>query len=219
VVLGLADGSEVRAARVLWTAPLEPLAAAADAPPGLAGGTRHRALVLVYLVVAAPRYTAFDAHYVPDADVAFSRLSEPKNYRDGPDPAGTTVLCAEVPCTVGDRTWCTGPDDLRARVVDGMVRCGLPEPVVAEVAVRRLPRVYPLVTPGEEPARRRLLAWAEGLAGVTVLGRQGLLVADNLHHVLDMGLSAGACAGPDGRWDETTWALHRSRFDSFVVDD
>ena len=55
-----------------------------------------------------------------------------------------------------------------------------------------------------------------------VLGRQGLAVADNLHHVLDMALAAAACLdggrGANG-WDAARWAAQRRRFDDFVVDD
>jgi protoporphyrinogen oxidase len=180
---------------------------------------RHRGVVLVYLVVGEDRYTDVDAHYVPDADVAFARLSEPKNYRQGPDPAGCTVLCAEVPATEGDATWAATPDHLAAAVLAGIERVGLRRPAVAEVAVRRLPSVYPVIRRGEEAARRDALEWADGLDGVAVLGRQGLLVADNLHHVLDMALAAVACLDGPGGWDAHRWAKERARFDAFVVDD
>ena len=87
-----------------------------------------RALALVYLVLGRPRYTEFDAHYFPELDVAFSRVSEPKNYRDGDgvDPSDRTVLCAEVPCSVGDDTWRAADDALGAMVADGLVAQGLP---------------------------------------------------------------------------------------------
>lgn len=212
------DGAPTAAARVLWTAPHDALLRAAGGPPGSA--TAHRALVLVYLAIARDRWTRFDAHYVPDHDVRFARLSEPKNYRDGPDPAGVTVLCAEIPCDVGDAIWRAERDDLREVVLDGLRRCDLPVPApgeIVEVEVVRLPGVYPVVPAGEEERRADSLRWT--LPGVTVLGRQGLAVADNLHHVLDMGLSAASCLHPDGSWDDAGWTAHRRRFDEFVVDD
>ena len=201
---------------MLWTAPLDALvgvvAGAPDvAPPG------HRGVVLVYLVLDEDCYSDFDAHYVPDPDVAFARLSEPKNYRDGPDPAGRTVLCAEVPATVGDACWAASDDALAQIVLDGMDRLGLRRPAVAGVEVVRLPRVYPVIAVDDD-ARLRALAWADGLDGISVLGRQGLAVADNLHHVMDMALGAVECLGPDG-WDEARWRAERARFDTFVVDD
>jgi protoporphyrinogen oxidase len=214
------DGSGFEAVRVIWTAPLHALAAAVVGAPPVA--VRHRGLVLVYLVVEEDRYSPVDAYYVPDADVAFARLSEPKNYRDGPDPVGSTVLCAEVPAAAGDQRWSASDADLGAVVLDGMARVGLRRPDVAEVAVRRLPAVYPLVELGEEADRRRALAWADALPGVTVLGRQGLVVADNVHHVLDMALAAAGCLDAGTAvpgWDEQRWRDERRRFDSFVVDD
>ena len=65
--------------------------------------------------------------------------------------------------------------------------------------------------------RRRVLARADAVPGVTVLGRQGLVVADNLHHVIDMALAAVECLGAG--WDDDRWARHRERFDGFVVQD
>ena len=209
------DGGPVLdAGRVLWTAPLDALAGALGRP---APPVAHRGLVLVYLVVDEDRYSAVDAHYVPDADIAFARLSEPKNYRDGPDPAGRTVLCAEVPATVGDAHWSAGDDDLCAVVLDGMAAVGLRQPPVLGVAVHRLARVYPLLGPGDD-AREDALAWADGVPGVTVVGRQGRHVADNLHHVLDMAIAADGCLDT-GTWDDARWAAERRRFDTFVVDD
>ena len=212
----LAGGCSLEAGRVLWTAPLTALADAVPPAPPVA--TRHRGVVLVYLVVEEHRYSAVDAHYVPDRDVAFARLSEPKNYRHGPDPAGRTVLCAEVPATAGDAVWTAADAELGDLVLAGMGRSGLRRPVVVDVAVRRLPSVYPVLEVGGEAARRDALEWADALPGVAVLGRQGLLVADNLHHVLDMALSAAACLDRGG-WDGARWAAERRRFDAFVVDD
>jgi protoporphyrinogen oxidase len=214
----------IETARVMWAAPLEALAGSTHDADGACAprqstGALHRAMVLVYLVLDEARYAPIDAHYVPDGDVAFSRLSEPKNYREGPDPPDRTVLCAELPCWVDDDVWIGDEQQLADLVLDGMDRCGLRDPSVAEVVVERLPHVYPVLRAGTADERAALLAWADRVPGVAVLGRQGRLVADNLHHVLDMGLSAAACLGPDGTWDESAWTAHRARFEGFVVDD
>ena len=215
VVLG--DGAEIEAGRVLWSAAPEALVAAAGSAVPDGDRSELRSMVLVYLVVPMGRFTEFDAHYVPDPGVCFSRLSEPRNYRDGPDPEGTTVLCAEIPCSEGDDTWTASDADLAERVLDGLVRCGLGRPPVAAVETRRLPRVYPVIDVDDPDRRRRVLARADAVPGVTVLGRQGLVVADNLHHVIDMALAAVECLGSG--WNNDRWARHRERFDGFVVQD
>jgi protoporphyrinogen oxidase len=215
VGVALTDGRAVTAGRVLWTAGPDALAAAAQVDPG--APIVHRGLVLAYLAVPEGRYSAVDAHYVPDLDVPFTRLSEPKNYRDGPDPPEVTVLCAELPATVGDATWALSINDLLAVVLDGMARLGLRRPDVVEAAVRRVARVYPVLAAGDTQRDDALTA-VGALDGVAVLGRQGRHVADNLHHVLDMAGSAVDCLTDDG-WDEMRWTAEQARFESFVVDD
>ena len=69
-------------ARLLVPAPpAEPLPAAA---------LDFRAMILIYLVLDQDRFSEYDAHYFPGADIPISRLSEPKNYSDSREPAGTT---------------------------------------------------------------------------------------------------------------------------------
>jgi protoporphyrinogen oxidase len=211
----------IRAGRVLWTAAPEALidVLAPQMAPPPPPPVEHRGLVLVYLAVAGRPYTDYDAHYVPNCDVAFSRLSEPANYRDGPDPDSLTVLCAEIPCTPGDELWRADIDTLRRLVLDGLARLELPPPSVQTIEVRRLPKVYPVLTVDQTEDRRRWLDAVAAVDGVTVVGRQGRLVADNLHHVLDMGLSAVDCLGDDGTWDHRAWARAEARFESFTVED
>ncbi len=218
----LSSGEQHRANRVMWTAPTSTLATAVSGtsvPPDATAPFAVRGLVLVYLVLPVDGYTPIDAHYVPHLDVAFSRLSEPRNYRDGPDPEGQTVLCAEIPCTEGDHTWQLDDNALAELVLEGIRRCELPSPTVQAVEVRRLPAVYPVLTVDDPYARRNALDWADDLNGVTVLGRQGLLVADNLHHVIDMALAAVDCIDPSGEWSVDAWRRQRDRFDDFVVED
>ncbi|HEV8296039.1 MAG TPA: FAD-dependent oxidoreductase [Acidimicrobiales bacterium] len=213
--------------RVLWTAPITGLVhAAGDAPADVrraASALVHRAMVLVYLVVDQSHYTEFDAHYLPAATLPVSRLSEPKNYREGPDPADQTVLCAEVPCWVDDGTWSASSADLAGMVVDTLARAGLPVPLVAAVDVRRLPRVYPVYTPAALAALDTVDAWATTLPRVRVFGRQGLFVGDNLHHVMAMGWDAGELAAHEAlggdAGDLDAWAAARARYSTHVVED
>src|SRR5207248_1632785 len=53
------------------------------APPNVlaaAAALRFRAMILIYLVLETDRFSEYDAHYFPDAEVGITRLSEPKNY-------------------------------------------------------------------------------------------------------------------------------------------
>lgn len=178
------------------------------------GPFEHRGVVCLYLVVPGRPWTPFDAHYVPDPDVPFHRVSEPTAYRDGDDPTDRTALCFEIPASVGDRTWRADPAELVAAVTGAAAAIGLPRPDPVAVHVERLPAVYPVWRP--DTASR--LAWLEerlaSLGGIRSVGRQGLFVGDNTHHVLAMAAAVVDTLGDDG-----AWARARRSFDAHVVED
>jgi protoporphyrinogen oxidase len=198
----------------------------ATALAAMAGGPEvaleHRAMLIVWVVLDQPRWTEFDAHYLPDPSHPVTRVSEPKNYRTSiDDPAGTTVLCAEVPCWEGDALWDATDAELGEVVVAALAAEGLPSVRPAAVEVARLPRVYPVYRPGFDWELARLEAWLAEAAGarVVTMGRQGLFVPDNTHHTMAMGRAAAACLGPDGTVDGAAWSIERARFRDFVVED
>ena len=202
----------------VWsTIPLTSLARLAGHDPGLLA---FRALVLVYVVVGRAPWTSFDAHYLPGPETPVSRVSEPRNYRaSAADPSDRTVLCAEIPCTVGDATWTASDDDLGALVARDLVAAGLPAAEPLAVTTRRLPAAYPIYGRWFEPALAALDAWAEDLPRVVTFGRGGLFAHDNTHHALAMGWAAADALRPDGSWDAVSWAAARARFRTHVVED
>jgi protoporphyrinogen oxidase len=219
VEVSTADGRGVRAGHVFSTVPLPVLARLAGAPVP-ATGLAFRAMVLVYLVHGGGRWTGFDAHYLPGPRTPVTRLSEPANYRvSRDDPADRTVLCAEIPCAVGDPVWTSAPEDLAELVRDGLRASGLPEVRLDGVEVRRLPHVYPVYEIGYADRLRPLDDWVDGLDRVTTFGRLGLFAHDNTHHALAEALDAVAALRPDGTRDPDRWAAARARFAAHVVED
>ncbi len=211
------DLDDLDADLVFSTLPITALAAMAGGPTS---SLTHRGMALVYLTLERRPYTPFDAHYFPEPDVVFSRLSEPANYRDSADdPPGRTVLCAEVPCTAGDPTWSASDRDLGRQVAEGLARVGLPIATPHRVHVERLARVYPLYRIGFERELAAVLEWAHGLDRVVVFGRQGLFVPDNTHHAMAMGAAAAAAVGEQGSFDRTSWTTSLASFGSHVVED
>lgn len=219
------DGAGLTVAQVWSTAPLPALASLVDPPPppeaaAAAGRLRHRAMVLLYLVLDRPRWTEFDAHYFPGPEVLAARVSEPRNYRDDPgQPGDRTVLCAEIACWEGDELWSAPDADLAARLAAELAATGLPAPVPVAVESRRLPRVYPVYRPGFDGELARLEEWAGSLGGLITFGRQGLFTPDNTHHALAMGWGAAAALRPDGTLDPARWRAARDGFRGYVVED
>ena len=67
--------------------------------------------------------------------------------------------------------------------------------------------------------RAHVDAWTRSLDRVVPLGRQGLGVPDNLHHVLAMGADAAEAIVPDGGVDRLRWGRALDRFADHVVED
>jgi len=218
VTVHLTGGERVDGDRLWSTIPTTALARLAGEPVD-SGGLRYRAMALVYLVLDQPRYTVFDAHYLPDPSHPVSRLSEPKNYRDGPDPAERTVLCAEVPCYEGDDVWNAGDDALGTLAVEALECERLPVARPVDVTVRRLPTVYPVYRRGWAAEQERLEGWAAAHERLLVLGRQALFAHDNTHHALTMAWAAAACLARDGSFDRGRWDAEREGSRSHVVVD
>lgn len=192
-------------------APADVLAAAAS--------LEFRSMILVYLGLEVRRYTPFDAHYVPGPETPISRLSEPRNYRDGDDPPGRTVLCAELPCRAGGSLWHATPEALAGVVAEGLAELGLPPVRPASVEVRRLERAYPLYRAGYESSFAVVDDWVASCPGLVTFGRQGLFAHDNTHHALAMAWAAAGALGSDGSFDEGAWAAAREHFATHVVED
>jgi protoporphyrinogen oxidase len=208
---------------VCSTLPLPVVARVANAPVEVADAAARmttRAMTFVYLALPAAQWTPFDAHYFPELDVPMSRVSEPKNYRSSStDPRDVTVLCAEVPCAVGDDWWSLGADDAGAQVRDALMRTGLavPEPVAVEV--RRAPNVYPVYRTGYRDAFDVVDAWANTLPDFVHYGRQGLFAHDNTHHALAMAWAVADALDDDDRVVPERWRRARAAFASHVVED
>jgi protoporphyrinogen oxidase len=225
VRVGNGEGDKTfAAAHVFSTVPLPALVQMVDprAPAALlaeASRLEYRAMLLVYLVLATDQFTEYDAHYFPEPAVAITRLSEPKNYGLRVAP-GTTVLCAEWPCSPSDAVWSASDTSLGERVVDALQTAGLPvRCAVRRVDVRRLAQAYPIYTRHYRQHFDRLDEWTSGIDGLVTFGRQGLFAHDNTHHTLAMAYAADECFADDGTFDRRRWEHHRREFESHVVED
>lgn len=192
-------------------APQEVLASAA--------ALQFRAMILIYLVLAADQFTEYDAHYFPDANIGITRLSEPKNYALTPNP-GRTVLCAELPCATGDAVWSASDGELQKLVTDALAAARIPVrcPILS-VTTRKLPQAYPIYTRDYQPRFDSIDRWLGGLDGIVTFGRQGLFAHDNTHHALAMAYALDNCLKDDGSFDRAKWQAYRDSFREHVVED
>ncbi|MBM4015711.1 MAG: FAD-dependent oxidoreductase [Planctomycetes bacterium] len=201
---------------------LVPKLLAEPPPAAIAAATsavRYRAMLLIYLKLPIERFTEFDAHYFPEAEIAITRLSEPKNYPGLGVPHGSTTLCAELPCELGDDRWKADDRALGDLVAADLARAGIPLPVApSAVRVMRLPQAYPTYLNGYEQPLAELDRFCDALPRFLTFGRQGLFQHDNTHHALAMAWGAVDCLD-GGRFDAAKWGEYRKVFATHVVED
>lgn len=219
------DGGDTDAGIAFSTLPLPLLARITSPGPSLsaieaASRLRFRAMVLVYVVHKGGRWTSYDAHYLPGPGTPVTRISEPANYRDSADdPSDLSVVCAEIPCSVGDDVWTADDDALGLLVEESVERAGLAPLHRAEVEVRRLPFVYPVYELGYERRLAGIEAWITGVPQIVSFGRLGLFAHDNSHHAMLEAYEAVDTLGIDGTFDAERWRVQRERFAEHVVED
>ncbi len=216
------DGASLTGRHAFSTLPLPRLARSTRPGPPLnaietATRLRFRAMVLVFLVHEGGRWTPHDCHHIPGDDTPVLRISEPANYRDNPDdPTGHTVVCAELPCSVGDPIWSAGDAELADLVADAAARTGLPELRVGQVQVHRSAMYYPTYTLGYDRDLHGLDSWLRGIPSVTSFGRFGLFFHDNTHHALVLAREAINALGPEGSFDHLRWERGRERVEALL---
>ena len=176
-------------------------------------------MILVYLRLPIARFTEFDAHYFPSAEVAITRLSEPKIYAALDEPSDSTTICAELPCARDDAHWRMSDEELGALVAADLSRVGIPLPVEpTAVLTRKLTNAYPIYLCGYEKHFETVDAWVSELPRLLSFGRQGLFAHDNTHHALAMAYAAAECL-EEGVFETDRWGQYRKAFESHVVED
>jgi len=180
----------------------------------------YRAMILVYLVLKTGQFSEYDAHYFPGENIPISRMSEPKNYGATAEPHGTTVLCAELPCSPADPVWSFSDHELGQMVLKSLETAGIrPQAPLLGVETRKLRFAYPIYNKGYEPFFDRVDQWISSLDRLTSFGRQGLFAHDNTHHALFMAYSAARCLDNQASFDLNRWQNFRRIFATHVVED
>ena len=105
-------------------------------------------------------------------------------------PTGRTSLMLEVPCNVGDATWTSDVDALRARGLSELRALGFDVSDVLGAFSVRVAHGYPVYHLGYERDRQVLLREVGRFANVRSAGRQGLFRYVFMDAAMRMGIVA-----------------------------
>ena len=104
-------------------------------------------------------------------------------------------------------------------VDEDLQRAGLPPTNHVHVEVQHLSSVYPVYEHSTIDARELINNWLRQSGRVVSLGRQGLGVPDNIHHVLAMGSRGAASLDASGIINPQSWRDSLDDFAQHVVQD
>lgn len=179
---------------------------------------KYRAMLFVYLILKGKQFSQYDAHYFPNPDVIFSRVSEPKNYSGTAEPDNATGLCAEIPCNSGDDIWNTQDNEIIKKVVDDLEHIGFSiKPRLKTAFIRRITNVYPVYDLNFRKNLNVLNNYLDGLPNIISSGRQGLFLHNNIHNSIEAGRRACECLKPDLELDVAKWKSYRKKAENDVV--
>jgi protoporphyrinogen oxidase len=150
---------------------------------------RFRAIVFVGLKVR--REKVLPASFMYFREHAFNRITDLSHFSFKIEPAGRTLLVAEVTCDPEkDRLW-SDEDLAKESVIADLERESLiSRDEIEEAHVFRSRHAHPMYTLGYESALKVLLDAFAGLENAETAGRQGRFQYVNTHVAMKMGLEA-----------------------------
>ncbi len=195
-----ADGTEetLEAEHVLSSIPVTELIHVLDPPAPdevkqAADRLRYRDLLIVAIMFDVERITDDTWIYLPDPDVKFGRLHEPTNWSPAMSPPGKTSLVFEYFCFDTDPVWNMKDEDLYSMTLDELKRIGLAEgneKHAFDYSVVRARKAYPLHDIGHEKHLETIKDYLDNFSKLTLMGRYGQFVYNNIDHSIETGLRA-----------------------------
>ncbi|MBI3551239.1 MAG: FAD-dependent oxidoreductase [Elusimicrobia bacterium] len=153
-----------------------------------ASALRFRAIVFVGIKVRRAR--VLRASFMYFREHSFNRITDLGYFGFKIEPAGSTLLVAEVSCDPKDRLW-TDEEMVKRAVVADLVREDiLAQEEIEEMHVFRAKHAQPMYTMGYEKALSTLLGVFSEFSNFETAGRQGRFQYVNTHVAMKMGYEA-----------------------------
>jgi protoporphyrinogen oxidase len=153
----------------------------------LASRLSFRHILLVYVVLEMPRFSAAHWTYLVDERFHFHRISEQKNLSAACAPDDQTVLTMEISCHEDDPKWNWQPEQWREMVTKDLSFFGIDPSRISKIYRAQLKDAYPIYAINYEKELAATLQELERLPNVITTGRQGLFLDIDMHDAMVLG--------------------------------
>lgn len=181
-------------------------------------GLRASSLLIIYVVVRAPRVLPVSWIFFPEPQWHFARISEQKSFSETMIPADRTVLMVEVPMARSQiRT--LPREQLIAEALAQLREVGVlkPEHEVIETFTGYDESIYPIYDLAYRQNLDTILAHSDGIPGLYLNGRHGLFCYNNMDHSMEMGLALADHIASGVPLD--AWRARRATFYEYKIVD
>jgi len=142
-------------------------------------------MALAVFFIDRPSFTKNATIYIPDPDLPFTRIYEPKNRSAAMAPADRTCLVFEIPCQKTDAWWTLDEKDLLDRIRTQAIRKKwLKDEEILDGLVYRFECAYPILENGYERILSVLLDYLGTFRNLHASGRNGLFAYSWLHDMM-----------------------------------
>jgi protoporphyrinogen oxidase len=156
-----------------------------------ASGLGYRDLVLVAVEVDREFVTDQTWIYIPEKNIPFGRLHEPKTWSPHMAPEDKTLVVIEYFCFRGDSIWDSTDRELSDITVSGLRDLGfVKSKEVLGTSVLRIPRAYPLFEVGYEERCDTIYDYLGKFSNLFIAGRAGMFQYQNMDHAMESGMRA-----------------------------
>jgi len=152
---------------------------------------RFRDLVVVTIMIDRESVTDQTWIYIPDPEVPFGRIHEPKNWSRKMAPKGKTHLVVEYFCFRGEVIWQSSDEKLQDLTVRHLEEMGIlfQDEVIGSV-VSRVPQAYPLFEIDFQHHQKTLFDYLARFKNLHLVGRGGRFEYFNADHAMESGIAA-----------------------------
>jgi len=166
------------------------------APPEVIAASkqlRYRDLLICVLMFASEPITRDTWIYIPAPEIEFGRLHEPTNWSPAMSPPGKTSLVFEYFCFETDPIWKMPDEKIIEKTIAQLARIrlapGAEKNIIGHCVVRAR-KAYPIHELGREGDLEIIKNFVKGFPNLTLMGRYGMFIYNNLDHSMESGIRA-----------------------------
>ncbi len=150
---------------------------------------RFRDIIIVTIMLNKESVTNLTWLYLPDDNIPFGRIHEPKNWSSQMAPEGKTHLVIEYFCFEGDAVWNSSDIELTDLTVQYLEKLDfINDNEVLDSCVLRKKKAYPLFSVGYTNHYDKIVDYLNKFSNLHIIGRGGMFKYYNMDHAMESGI-------------------------------